>query len=75
MEPVAAAGAVDVADQHGHPVSAVPNVAASRPVDVTLVVLAVPVGAPVGLVVDNYAAGEQECREHERTEFRAIHVR
>ena len=73
---MAAIGAVDVADRHGHPIPAMPDVAASRRVNVVLVVPVVPVGAPAGLAaMDNDAAGEQECREHDGTDFRAIHVR
>ena len=56
MEPVAAAGAVDVADRHGHQLAPMPDVAASRPVDMVLVV---PEGAAAGLAaVGDDAAGK-----------------
>jgi len=75
VEPMTAIGAVDVADRHGHPNPAMPNVAASRRVNMVLVVRVVPVGAPAGLAaVDHDATAEQECCEHDGTDFRAIHL-
>ena len=72
---MATIGGVDVAERYGHPTAAMPNVAASRRVNMVLVVLVVPVGAAARpVVVDRDTTGEQECREHDGTDFRAIHL-